>query len=397
MRVLTVGNMYPPHHLGGYELMWRSWVNQMRAAGDEVRVLTTDHREAEPDPSIPADPDVHRALRWYWRDHDFPRYSVRERLRIERHNLSVLDHHLEEFGPGAIAWWAMGGMSLSLLERARAARVPAVAVIVDEWLAYAPRVDAWQRAFARGPVAALAQRLTGIPTGIAIERAAEPLFVSAYLRDRAVAIGFDVGGAEVVHAGIETGRFESRPARAWAGRLLCLGRIDERKGVATAIRALAELPECSLRCVGDGDREHLAELERLAGELGVADRVAFDRVARHEVPGALADADALLFCVTWPEPFGLVPLEAMAVGIPVVATGTGGSGEYLADGENCLAVPPGDPTAAAAAVRRLAGSPELVSRLREGGLSTSAGLTDARFNDAVRAALGRAAGAGEAG
>ena len=71
MRVLTVGNMYPPHHQGGYELLWRGSVAQLREAGHEVRVLTTDHREAEPDSAVAEGSDVHRDLRWYWSGHEF--------------------------------------------------------------------------------------------------------------------------------------------------------------------------------------------------------------------------------------------------------------------------------------------------------------------------------------
>jgi glycosyltransferase involved in cell wall biosynthesis len=391
MRVLTVGNMYPPHHLGGYELMWRSSVADLRAAGHEVRVLTTDHGEASPDPGIPEDPDVHRTLRWYWRDHDFPRYGLRERLAIERHNLAELDRQLSDLRPDAIAWWAMGGMSMSLLERGREAGVPAVGVVVDEWLAYGPTVDGWHRGFSgpvRGP---LAERLTGVPGRFDLAATASWLFVSAYLRDRARAIGLDVGGAEVAHGGIDPERFPAAPAREWEGRLLCLGRIDPRKGVDTAIRALALLPDCTLRCVGSGDERHLAELRELARELGVADRVEFATVSRDEVAAEYARADALLFCVSWPEPFGLVPLEAMSVGTPVVATGTGGSGEYLRDGANCLLVATEDPAATAAAVGRLAGDPEVRARLREGGAATAAAKTQARFDAAVRAALERVA------
>ncbi len=62
VRVLTVGNMYPPHHLGGYELMWRSSVEHLRASGHEVTVLTTDYRNATPDPAIEEGADVHREL-----------------------------------------------------------------------------------------------------------------------------------------------------------------------------------------------------------------------------------------------------------------------------------------------------------------------------------------------
>jgi glycosyltransferase involved in cell wall biosynthesis len=61
--------------------------------------------------------------------------------------------------------------------------------------------------------------------------------------------------------------------------------------------------------------------------------------------------DCVLFPVRWEEPWGLVPLEAMAVGRPVVATGTGGSAEYLRDAGNCLLHPPGDAAALAQQLR----------------------------------------------
>ena len=48
MRVLTVGNMYPPHHLGGYELVWRAAVRHLRSLGHEASVLTTDFRLPTP-------------------------------------------------------------------------------------------------------------------------------------------------------------------------------------------------------------------------------------------------------------------------------------------------------------------------------------------------------------
>ncbi|HEY8000841.1 MAG TPA: glycosyltransferase family 4 protein [Solirubrobacterales bacterium] len=391
MRVLTVGNMYPPHHLGGYELIWRSAVERMRAEGHEVRVLTTGHREADPDPAIAEDSDICRGLRWYWRDHRFPRLGYRERLRIERHNLALLDREIAEFRPRLISWWAMGGLSLSLLARARSAGVPAAGVVIDEWLVYGPRVDGWQRAFSRPLLGQLAQATTGVPTGIDLAGSAEWIFASAYLRRQAVAAGIAVADCEVVHPGVDPGVFPQAPESEWRGRLLCLGRIDPRKGVETAIRALPELADCTLRCVGSGDPAHLDELRLLAERLAVAERVRFERLPRAKLASAYADADALAFCVSWQEPFGLVPLESMAVGRPVIATGTGGSGEYLRDGDNCLLTAPGDSAALAAAVLRLASEPELRRRLRRSGLGTAADHSEARFNEAILAAHERVA------
>jgi glycosyltransferase involved in cell wall biosynthesis len=105
------------------------------------------------------------------------------------------------------------------------------------------------------------------------------------------------------------------------------------------------------------------------------------------------EADAILFPVQWEEPWGLVPLEAMAVGRPVVATGTGGSREYLADGENCLLFDrAGGGPALAAALHRLAGDEDLRLAIRNGGMATAARFTERDYCEAIEDAIVGAAG-----
>nr|MDQ4041279.1 hypothetical protein [Actinomycetota bacterium] len=82
VRVLCVGNMYPPHHLGGYELVWRGAVAALRDAGHAVEVLTTDFRRDGVGDG--EEPGVFRELPWWWRDHDFPRRPPGARLRVAR-------------------------------------------------------------------------------------------------------------------------------------------------------------------------------------------------------------------------------------------------------------------------------------------------------------------------
>lgn len=392
MRVLTVGNMYPPHHLGGYELMWRSSVADLRRRGHEIRVLTTDYRTARPDPGLPEDRDVHRELRWYWRDHAWPRLGLRERRRLERHNLGVLERHLRELRPDAVAWWAMGGMSMSLIERVRRRGVPAAAVVVDDWLLYAPVEDQWQRAVRRlGPLAPLAGRALGVPSTMRFDDALEWVVVSGVILDHARAGGWRLRRHRVAHAGVDRDLFAARPPGPWRGRLLYVGRLDRRKGVHTAIEALRDLPDARLTVVGAGDEDYRVELLALVERLRLGERVGFERRARRELPEAYAGADAVLFPVSWEEPFGIVPLEAMAVGRPVVASGTGGSGEYLRHEENCLLYSPAEDAAAlAAAVARLAGDEGLRERLRAGGAATAERFDEAAFNDEVERALERA-------
>jgi glycosyltransferase involved in cell wall biosynthesis len=310
-------------------------------------------------------------------------------LAIERHNLAALDRHVRELEPEAVNWWAMGGMSLSLVERVRRLGLPAVGVVVDEWPVYGPRVDAWQRAVRRaGALARVAERLTGVPSRLDLARAADWIFVSEMLRRRAREAGWSIDRSTVAHGGIDVSRLRRAPERPWQGHLLYLGRIDRRKGIAIAVEAMAELPDAVLEVAGAGDEAHGRELRDLVRRLGLEGRVRFTRVDRDAVAATYAGADAVLFPVLWEEPWGLVPLEAMAVGRPVVATGTGGSGEYLADGENCLLYrPPDDPAALAEAIRKLAADETLRRRVREGGFATAGRFTEQAFNETVAETL----------
>jgi glycogen synthase len=389
VRVLAIGSMYPPHYLGGHELVWRAANAELRAAGHEVRVLATDYRLPGIDPAAEDEPDVHRELGWYWRDHEFPRLSLRERVRLERANARVLARHLREFAPDAVAWWSLGGMSLSLVEQVRRAGVPAVGVVGDDWMAYGPQVDAWMRPF-RGPrrlAAPLAERLAGVPARLDLGRAARWIFISEHVRRSALALA-DLPDTAVAHPGVDLDLFSPAPPEPWRWRLAYVGRIDERKGIATAIEALRLLPEeATLDVIGAGDDDHLADLHSLADRLRVADRVRFGRLTRGELPAAYVRADAIVFPVLWEEPWGLVPLEAMAVGRPVAATIGGGSAEYLRDGENCVAVEPGDPAALRDALDRLARDAALRERLRTGGLATARRFPEGALATAVREAL----------
>ncbi len=396
MRALCVGNMYPPHHLGGYELLWRSATEHLRREGHHARVLTTDYRRPGLDPGeVEADEDVHRQLRWYWRNHEFPRIGVRARIALERHNRDTLERHVSEFRPDVIGWWAMGGLSLGLIEQVRRMKLPAVGVVGDDWLVYGRRVDAFARLGSRPLVGTLLERLSGLSAGVDLDAAADWLFISESLRTAAQDASGPLARTSVEHPGVDLGLFSAAEPAEWRCRLLYAGRIDPRKGIANAVRALARLPEAKLVVDGRGDDGHLAELRALAQATGVAERVTFQQSRREDLPGVYAGADAVLQPVMWAEPFGLVPLEAMAVGRPVIATGVGGAGEYLTDGLNCLLVPlDDDGTALAAAIERLADDSELRTRLREGGLATAADHPERRFNDAVLTTYAGAAAGG---
>ena len=394
MRVLTVGNMYPPHHHGGYELVWESAVEHLRARGHEVRVITTDMRTD----TVEADaPDVHRELRWPLRDARLERLGRRERVALARHNHRALDRHLAEVRPDVIAWWSMGGLTLTMLESVRRRGLPAVAFVHDDWLDYGRWADNWLHSFHGrwSRFAPLAERIVGIPARVDFDGAASYTFVSERTRRHALGQGLGLRRTSVAHSGIHEDFLDPAPSVDWRWRLVYVGRLDDRKGVDTAVEAMAGLPEqARLELIGGWDAREEDRLRELAREIGVEDRVHFaGQLDRAEIAAAYARADVTVFPVRWEEPWGLVPLEAMARGRPVVATGRGGSADYLRDGENCLLFEAGDAESLAAAVLRLGGDPALRSRLREGGLETAPRYTEAGLNAAVERALVSAAGA----
>lgn len=377
MRILTVGNMYPPHHQGGYEQDWAAGVAALRSAGHEVDVLVSDHRE--PGVDATAEPGVHRELRWYWHAHEFPQRSLRECLAIERHNAAVFERLAAR--ADLVSWWPMGGLSIGLIEQARRRGLPALGVVYDDWMVYGTRVDGWQRRRFHPP-------FTGLPTHVRVGAAARWLFASESVRSAARSAIPDLADTGLLPPGLDEVFLTPAPARgAWGWRLLAPGRLDPRKGLRTAVEALTSLPEATLTVVGGGDGRHAAELLALAGDLGVAERFAIEPPrSRPELAKAYANCDAVVFPVEWTEPFGLVPLEAMGIGRPVVATGRGGSGEFLRDGANCLLFEAGDAGSLAAAVSRLAGDPQLRARIREGGFATAPQFARSRWDERVVAA-----------
>jgi glycosyltransferase involved in cell wall biosynthesis len=204
--------------------------------------------------------------------------------------------------------------------------------------------------------------------------------VVATCRDEASELaraGVPSGQISVVPCGVDTSVFTpDGPATRRNGRprLLALGRLVERKGVATVIAALARLPDAELVVAGGPNRRDLDTsddyrlLREAASQHGVAERVIFTgSVARADVPALIRSADVVV-CAPWYEPFGIVPLEAMACGIPVVATAVGGLTDTIVDRQTGWLVPARDPVALAGVLGRLLADPAKRTALGAAGV-----------------------------
>jgi glycosyltransferase involved in cell wall biosynthesis len=149
------------------------------------------------------------------------------------------------------------------------------------------------------------------------------------------------------------------PARSAAVQLLFAGQVIRGKGLDLLLRALARLPDnCRLAVAGTGNA--LEKNRALAGRLGVADRVNFlGWVGPGPIDECYAAADIVVVPSRWPEPFGLVGLEAMSRARPAVAFDVGGISDWLEHGRTGLLAPQVDGTTLADAIRQLADQPDL--------------------------------------
>jgi glycosyltransferase involved in cell wall biosynthesis len=169
----------------------------------------------------------------------------------------------------------------------------------------------------------------------------------------------------VIHNGVDLTRPTAPGSAAERCRLVTVGRLQAPKDTLTLVRALAELPRgvCEAVIVGDGPDRTTVENE--VRRLGLESVVQLAG-ERNDVPELLAASDVFVLS-SRSEGLPLSILEAMAAGLPVVATSVGGVSELVVEEETGLLVPPGDPQALAGAIERLLGDSTLRRRLGGAG------------------------------
>jgi glycosyltransferase involved in cell wall biosynthesis len=208
-----------------------------------------------------------------------------------------------------------------------------------------------------------------------------------------VDMGADPARISVVPCGVDLERFTpdgpAAPRTPGLRRLVVVSRLVRRKGIGTVVAALARLPRTELLVAGGPERAALdrdpeaVRLTRLAGRLGVSDRVhLLGRAGQDRIPVLLRSADVVV-CPPWYEPFGMTAVEAMACGVPVVASAVGGLLDTVVDGRTGLHVPARRPGLLAEALAGLLDTPDLRASYGRAGAERAA----ARYGwDSVAAA-----------
>jgi glycosyltransferase involved in cell wall biosynthesis len=222
---------------------------------------------------------------------------------------------------------------------------------------------------------------------------------SEAIRTELVRAGVHADKVVALYNGIDLARYAPHTAEAGRTRVraelglapetpvaVMVGRLAPWKGHDVFIRAAAHvharLPEARFLVVGDSAFDppaYRAQLEQLAAEGKLGTTLRFLGF-RHDVPEVMGAADVVVHCSTLPEPLGLTPIEAMALGRPVIAAAAGGPLETVAHGETGLLTPPRDATALAEAMLRLFGDATTRAGMGAAGRARAERMFDLREN-----------------
>ncbi len=359
MRILEVTQRYPPA-LGGVETQVSGLTRQLSALGHRVEVLTTDLRRDRPFERLGALPDGelssavrrHRALRGLPFPHGTGLVAPGMATELLRTNAEVVHAHAFGYPP---TWFAAAARRLH--------RTP----LVIETHADQGRGSSGGLVYARLMARATLRPADRVVADTHLE--AELLARWGVAPERIVVVPNGIDLAEFRQ--LERDRSASRPPT-----ILFVGRLyPEQKGLGPLLEAFALVaPEkrAELRLVGE-DWGGADLVRRLAAARGVAERVVLrGPLSRAALLEEYAAADLLVLPSLF-EPFGIVLLEAMAAGLPVVASRVGGVPEVVEEDRTALLVPPGDPLALARALERVLDEAELARDLgRRGRLRVEA-------------------------
>ena len=389
MRILFVTSHYAPSpHGGGYGQLCEEVADGLHARGHQVAVLTSTYGAQDGDlhaypvmRRLSIDPDWYsgRSAAWqFW----LPRRGR------ERRALCALREVAASFQPDVIYIWDAVGLPRELLRAAEdESGVPTayylanyVPELADEYLAYwraTPQAPAAR--LLKRPAAALAQTLLrreGKPVPVRYQVTA---CVSDYVRRRLRAQGLIGASSVVIHNGVDLTAFSRSDGRETSGlarplRCLVAGRVDPEKGVHTVVQALGLLkqhqdsPPATLTILGDGPAAYGASLRGAVSAQGLDAIVQFcPGVPRAQMPTILEEHDALILASEYAEPLARAAQEAMAMGLLVIGTTTGGTGELLQHERTGLAFQAGNAASLAQQIERAATAPDLARRLGRAG------------------------------
>lgn len=384
----------------------------LAARGHQVSVLTSTYGMA----GALDEPGVYRRLElesdiYYYRPRELVRY-----WRNKRSNLLALKEVIAETAPDAVVIWGMWNMSrlvAAWTEMLAGSKV--VYYLADVWPAEPSAHEAFWDSRERSLRGRMFKRVLRGPVRLVLQREWRPyrlrfehvLASCQSTRDELLKAGLPIGHCKVIYEGIDPVPYHKAAEQRELGpsngqlRVVFVGTLLAHKGAHTAIEAFGHLAESRpgtnmhLTVLGAGHPQYEARLHQLVKDWHLEDQVSFHRpIPRSQLPDFLVQFDVLVMPSVYKEPLARISQEAMAAGLVLVATLTGGTKEILVDGENGLAFQPEDALGLAAQLRRLAEEEDLRHRLAGAAQQTVAErFTISRMIDELESYLTKVAAA----
>jgi glycosyltransferase involved in cell wall biosynthesis len=355
LRILVVTNLFPPQELGGYGRMIWEFARGLLARGHTVRVLAGDADYLAKAPlvdEVEMEARVSRCLTLTgrWTDGRITQGNDRAALEaIEGANASQVLQEAFGFNPDLVLVGNLDLLGVGLIHSIIYAGYPILHALANQVPGFAAKD--------------------------------QPLSSSYW-----VAPCSDWNGRVLKNAGYEAGRMSTVYPGARIDRFFRVFLPDTRilriayasivapyKGAHVLVEALARLHAAGCRFTAEIagetlDRAFVDRLKAYCAQNGISGSVSFTGfLDRKKLSSLFARSNVLVFPSQFEEPFGISQVEAMAAGLVVVTSGTGGASEIVRDGTDGLVFNAGDPGALAARLQKLAGDPALFQRLQRAG------------------------------
>ncbi len=320
MKILIIGNYYPPYYLGGYELACFDTVEFLKQKGHDVSVLTGNYK------SNKCSDKIYRKLSYI--DYESPSYKNKH--DIEEFNYAVTKDIIQTTKPDIIYIWSLRLLSLSPLWAVERTKIKKIFEIGDFWM----------KGFLNSSFLSKVKRgiKNILPMSSSKEVNISPVIcVSNWMAD----IMKKQYGSKKIHVvpnGTKISEQKYFNKDKTIMRYMFCGRIDHSKGLDMAIKSLSYLNDNGLNdfefhIYGDGDEKYLNRCLKMIKILNLQDNV-FYHGKQNNMKEAYIKNHILLMPTRMHEPFGLVIIEAMHYGVISIAPNNYGPKEIIDDGKN---------------------------------------------------------------
>lgn len=352
LKILVITNLYPPQVIGGYERAIADFASLLKQRGHKVIVLTSDTPEIATNCAEPAlNPTVHRdlLLGGKWGDQGAEWLPPSKLEAIDADNINVVMQALQNFQPDVCLAGNIDFFGIQILQPVLAARIPIAHYVMNAHPGYVPE---------QTPADPLHRYIT----------------CSDWIRKGMQQLGYPVETTTVIYPGAAVEQFyqATLPPRDYL-RIAYASLVMPYKGAGTLVEALCLLHAAGLKftaTIAGGTLlpAFVQALQQLVEAEGMQDCVQFSGIlSRQALSELYKDCNVLVFPSQFEEPFGISQIEAMAAGLTLVTSGTGGAREIVNHGKDGLIFESGNPFDLADCLSSLPTQPKIWAALAQAG------------------------------